>query len=187
MTAFSKAPNWYQSRLRLIGWGAALALLSLAAIAMQAGAEGVDWSITDFLLFGTMLLVLGLGLEFAVRRSGNLTFRAAAAIALFGNFFLFWINGAVGIIGPESSASNGLFLLLPIIGAVGALLSRGSATGLSKTMVASAVVQAGIGLLALFMATAAPGGSFLPVLALTGVFTLLWIASAMSFAKAARP
>ncbi len=186
MNAISKSPHWYQSRLRLIGWAAALALLSLPAVAMQAGAEGVDWSITDFLLFGTMLLVLGLGLEFAARRSGDMSYRAAAAIALFGNFFLFWANAAVGIIGPESSAPNLLFLLLPLIGAGAALATRGAPRAMAKAMVASAVVQGGIGLFALLMATASGTGSFRPVMIVTALFVLLWLASAALFSRAAR-
>jgi hypothetical protein len=55
---------------RTIGWGSAVALLLLPFIAMQLGGTGVNWSLTDFIVFGVMLGSVGGAFEVAVRASG---------------------------------------------------------------------------------------------------------------------
>jgi hypothetical protein len=57
------------------------AVLALPAIAMQLD-DGADWSAADFVLAGVLLTVVGVAIELAVRRSGNLA--TAAGIAALG-------------------------------------------------------------------------------------------------------
>jgi hypothetical protein len=82
--------------VRLIGWGGALALLALPAIAMQFSDE-VRWDREDFLAMGAMLLTLGLGLEatFGLVRQGKARVLIAALLVL--GFFAVWAELAVGI------------------------------------------------------------------------------------------
>jgi hypothetical protein len=63
-----------------VGLGVAL-VLSLPLVAMLLGAD-VAWSVTDFALAGVLLTVIGVALELAARRAGNLP--AATAIAALG-------------------------------------------------------------------------------------------------------
>ena len=39
---------------RTVGWGFAVALLLLPFVAVQVGADGVNWSLGDFIVFGIM-------------------------------------------------------------------------------------------------------------------------------------
>jgi len=83
---------------RWIGWSAAAGLLLLPAVAMQLTDE-VAWDGTDFLVFGAMLLIAGLGIELCVRIAGGRLYRAAAVAAIMAAFVLVWLQLAVGIVG----------------------------------------------------------------------------------------
>jgi hypothetical protein len=63
---------------RLAGWGFALALLLMPAIAMQISREW-NWGPGDFLVAALLIGGVGLGVEWAVRRSEGPAFRRAAA------------------------------------------------------------------------------------------------------------
>lgn len=95
---------------RIAGWGAALALLCLPAIAMQFSAE-VDWTPFDFGFAAILLLALGIGIELAARIRERRRALAAGFMALAG-FATVWINAAVGIIGHEANPLN---LAFPVI------------------------------------------------------------------------
>jgi len=58
-------------RWRIIGWGAAVAILAAPFVAMQLNAEGVEWSVGDFIAMGVMLGTVGALLELAVRMSSD--------------------------------------------------------------------------------------------------------------------
>ena len=90
---------------RVAMWGGLLALLSLPALAMSLGAEGVDWSAFDFVIMGTLLAILGLAVEAAVRFFTSWSARLAAiAVAVFV-FLLIWAELAVGLIGTPFAGS----------------------------------------------------------------------------------
>ena len=67
------------NRLRPWVWGGAAALLALPAIAMRFRASGVDWSATDFLVFGAMLAIACGLYELATRMSGDVRYRERRA------------------------------------------------------------------------------------------------------------
>ena len=171
---------------RIIGWGFAVALLLLPFVAMQFGADGVDWSLGDFIVFGVMLGVLGGGLELAVRASGNWRYRGGAALGLAGAFLVFWANGAVGIVGNEHNPWNQLFSLALLIGVAGALVARFRARGLSIAM----FVTAGSLMAAYAAATlnrpVELGAHLMVEFVGTSIFALLFVGSGILFRKAAR-
>jgi hypothetical protein len=71
--------NLYRSAIR-IALGVAL-ILSLPLVAMLITDE-VVWSLADFVLAGILLAAIGVALELAVRKAGNLA--AALGIAALG-------------------------------------------------------------------------------------------------------
>ena len=81
---------------RIAGWGAALALLALPAIAMQFSPE-VAWGPGDFLVMGVLLGALGLGIEWAVHRFAGTAARLMAGAAMLGAFLLVWAELSVGL------------------------------------------------------------------------------------------
>ena len=81
---------------RLLGWGAAALLLLAPLIAMQFTNE-VRWDATDFITIGTMLALVGLGIELAVRNLRTPRARLIAIGAVLLAFLWLWAELAVGL------------------------------------------------------------------------------------------
>lgn len=90
---------------RMMLWGGLALLLSLPALAMSLGAEGVDWSASDFLIMGTLMAVLGLAIETMVRLVRRPRERLLAIGAAVVVFLLIWAELAVGLIGTPFAGS----------------------------------------------------------------------------------
>lgn len=171
---------------RIIGWGGAVALLTLPFIAMRLNAEGVDWSPGDFVFMGVLLGSVGGLFELAIRMSPNRFYRAGAGLALLGTFLVIWVNLAVGIVGSEHNPNNQLFFIALLMGIAGAIGGRARADGMARSAITTAVAI----VLAFFMAQA--GARDEPMVRPlvegvgTSVFVMLFIASAWLFRKAAR-
>lgn len=82
--------------LRLIGWGLVVLILSAPLVAMQFSHE-VDWTGSDFLFAGVLLIGAGALIELTLavvkRRSLALVVCAAVVLAVL----LIWAEGAVGV------------------------------------------------------------------------------------------
>lgn len=171
---------------RLVMWGGAAVLLLLPAVAMQFTTE-VNWDETDFIVIGAMLAIACGTVELAARASGDLAFRAAAAIAVAASFLLIWINLAVGIIGSEDNPANLMYGGVLGIAVVGSMLALGSAARLAWTMYSAASAQMAVALIALI----AGWGSLEPpgaagILILNGFFAGLWLLSGRLFQHSVR-
>ena len=59
------------NRWRIICWGTAVAILVAPFVAMQLNAEGVNWTVGDFIAMGVMLGMVGGCLELSARMSRN--------------------------------------------------------------------------------------------------------------------
>jgi len=120
--------------------------------------------------------------------SGRIAYRIGAAVALAAGFLQVWINLAVGIVGNEDNPVNqGFYLVVAAAGAC-AFTARFRPDGMARAMLATAGLQ---GLLALAVATAPSTARDDPmgaagVLALSGGFAALWLASAWLFHWSAR-
>ena len=174
------------SRWRLVPWAIATCLLLLPLVAMQFTDE-VDWDETDFIVMGALLFGACGAFELAARLTGNMAYRAGIAVAVVGVFLLIWINLAVGIIGSEDNPANLMYLGVPGVGVVGALIGRFKPDGMARALVAAALAQ---GLVAVIAWTAGLGseGENYPqvIVVLNGFFAALWLISAWLFRKAAR-
>lgn len=73
-------------------------ILALPLVAMQFTSE-VNWTISDFLVAGSLLMFFGFLLETAIRKIHNLSSRVVIIIALLIILFLIWAELAVGIFG----------------------------------------------------------------------------------------
>lgn len=81
-----------------------IGLLCIPLVAMQFTDE-VNWSISDFAIMGTLLLVTGLGIEITLRKVTNLKYRFLIALVILALFFLTWAELAVGIFGTPFAGS----------------------------------------------------------------------------------
>lgn len=67
--------------------------------------DQVNWSIFDFVVMGILLLALGLGIEFLLRKVKKKSHRLIfVALAVF-TFLLVWAELAVGIFGTPFAGS----------------------------------------------------------------------------------
>lgn len=177
----SRRPVW-----RWLPWIGAATLLSLPAVVMAVGAEGVDWSPFDFIVMGVLLFGAAGALELALSTSGHWAYRLAAAGTVGGALLMTWADLAVGLLGPEGGLANKLLLLVPLTGLVGAAIARLRAGGMAWTTLAMAVVQLLVATVALTEPPTEKGLGWpwhIPMV--TAVFTAGWLLAAGLFHRAA--
>lgn len=167
------------SRWRLARWSAAAALLLLPLVAMQFTNE-VNWTGSDFAVFGAMLLVAGLAYEFIASAAGNTAYRLGAGVAVATAFLLVWVNLAVGFIGDEGNPANLVFVGVIALAVIGAVLARFRPAGMARALAATALAQVLVGAVAL----AGGWGTTYELTMGTTLFTALWLVSAGLFWKA---
>ncbi len=172
-------------RVRVWAWSAAALVLLLPLVAMQFTDE-VNWTLSDFIFAGALMLGVGIPMELAVRRRADRAYRAAVGVALAAAFLLVWLNAAVGIIGSEDNPANWLFGGVLAIAILGAIFARGRPSGMARVLVATALAQASVALIAVVAGLGLPYSGALELIALNGIFVALWLTSAWLFQKAAR-
>lgn len=121
-------------------------------------------------------------------RPGQTYYRMGAALAIAAAFLQVWMNLAVGIVGEPDNAQNQGFFGVAVAAAACAFTARFEAEGMVRAMLATAGVQAVLGLAvatAPITARVEPNG-VAGVLALSALFTALWLASSWLFRSSAR-
>jgi hypothetical protein len=174
------------NRWRIAGWSAAALVLLLPFVAMQFTDE-VVWDRTDFIIFGAMMVAAGGSFELAARMTGNSAYRAAVGVAVAAAFLLVWMNLAVGIIGNEDNPANLMYGGVLAVGIIGAVVVRFQPHGMARALLATALAQALVAVIALIAGEhQSPVSSVTEILGLNGFFVALWLGSAWLFRKAAR-
>jgi len=170
--------------LRLIGWGVAAALLILPLIAMQFTRD-VNWTTSDFIVWGIMLATVGGLFELAVRLSPLPSYRAGFGVALLGAFLVTRTNLAVGIVGSEDNPANQLFFLALLVGIVGAGVARLRSPGMAHAMFATAIALAAAFIIAEMRPTDEIWVPASREALGTGIFLFAFVASGLLFRRAA--
>lgn len=119
--------------------------------------------------------------------SANAAYRGGAAVALTASFLQVWMNLAVGIVGNTDNPQNQGFFGVVVAAAACAFVARLRPDGMARAMLATAGVQA---LLGLMVATAPitardPMGAT-GVAILSALFVALWLMSAALFHRSTR-
>ncbi len=163
-------------------------LLMLPLVAMQFTDE-VVWDLADFAVAGTLLFGTGLAYELVAKRSEKTVYRGAFGVGLAGAFLLFWVNGAVGIIGNEGQPANLMYGAVFAVGFIGSLMARFKPHGMARTLFAAALTQMLVPVIALLI-WPPPVTSWAPgvfgVFVLSAFFAILFVGSALLFRNAAR-
>lgn len=181
MTATDRIMNGW----RIAGWSLLASLLVLPAIAMRYTPD-VNWTPSDFAVAAVLLGLLGLGVEFAARRSGGALARIGMAVAVLTAFLLIWVNLAVGIIGSEQNDANFLFAGVLAVAAGGAVAARFHPAGMVAAMLATAAVHALVAAIALVFRLGGDAPSWpWDVVGTTVLFCTLWLTAAVLFRRAA--
>ena len=146
---------------------------------MQFTAE-VNWTLSDFVVFGSMLVAACGAYELAARVARSSAYRVAAGVAIGTGFLLVWINLAVGIIGSEHNPANLMFGGVLAVAIVGARVARLQPGGMARALNATALAQVLVALIVLI------AGWGYDAAVLAGLFAAPWLTSAALFRKAAR-
>jgi uncharacterized membrane protein len=149
--------------------------------------DEVVWGLADFAIAGAVLGGLGLMFELA-RKGGDSAYRAAAGVALAASLILLWLIGAVGIIGVDGDRADLMYLGVLAVGLVGAVIARFRPHGMARVLLAMALAQASVAVIALIAGKHRDPVTSVPELVgLNGFFVALFVGSAWLFRRAARP
>lgn len=176
--------NTVWNRFRMAAWSGAALLLLLPLVAMQFTDE-VNWTVSDFIVMGAMLLGAGGAFELALRTSGQTMYRIAAVGAVGSGFFMVWVNAAVGIIGNEDNPLNLLYFGVLALGFLGSIACRLKPRGMATTGYTMAGATALVGAVALVMERGAPYYSPVEIIAINAMFVVLFTGVALLFNHAA--
>lgn len=116
----------------------------------------------------------------------NTAYRLAVAIALGAALILVWLSLGVGIIGADGDPANRMYFGVLAVGIVGALIARFRPRGMAHTLIAAALAQALVLVIALIARLGQPYSGPLELLGLNGFFIALYVGSAWLFRNAAR-
>ena len=179
----AKATPAYRSVTRAVLVTGLILLLPL--VAMQITDE-MAWTLADFAVAGVLLVGTGLTYSF-VARAGNLAYRAGVGVALAAAFILVWTVGAVGVIGEDGDRADLMYGGVLAVGLIGAVVARFRPDGMARALLAMALAQAVVGVIALIAGKhQAPLSSVYEIVGLNAFFAALFIASAWLFRHAAR-
>jgi hypothetical protein len=120
-------------------------------------------------------------------RPGSASYQWAVGISLAAAFLIIWVALAVGIIGAPGDDPDAMYVVVLVIGGIGALIARFRPEGMARTLFVMAVAMAVVPVIALGtgiqQASATPVGVFL---LFHGILVALFVASGYLFRRAAR-
>ena len=119
-------------------------------------------------------------------KSGKTAFRAAIGIALAVAFILVWMSLGVGIIGADGDPANLMYFGVLAVGIIGAFIARFRPHGMARALVATALAQVLVAVIALITGLGLPWSGPAEILGLTGIIVALWLIPAWLFRQAAR-
>lgn len=96
MTVTNEDLDQLWKALRMLGWGAVALVMLAPAVAMQF-TEEVDWTASDFVFAGVLLIGAAGVIELVAWRVRNPVIRIGFALFVIAVVALIWIEGAVGI------------------------------------------------------------------------------------------
>ena len=120
-----------------------------------------------------------------VVRRRRRTYRRAAGTAVGGILVLVWMVGAVGIIGTEGDDPDRMYAGVLAVGIAGAVLARFRAAGMARVLLAMAVAQAAVAVIALVGGLVPAYNSPAEIVLLNAFFVGLFARAAQVFPGAA--
>lgn len=118
--------------------------------------------------------------------TNNITYTGAVGVALAAALMLVWLSLGVGIIGRDGDPANLMYFGVLAVGAIGALVARFRPRGMARALVATAIAQAVVAVIAIGAGLGQPWSGPLELSILNGFFVALFVASAWLFRRAAQ-
>jgi hypothetical protein len=113
-------------------------------------------------------------------------FGLAAGLSIVASILLIWLSLGVGIIGSDGDPANIMYFGVIAVGIIGAIIARGKPLGMARTLIAMALAQALITVIALVGKLGLPWSGPLELIVLNGFFFAMFIGSAWLFQRSAR-
>lgn len=144
--------------------------------------------IFQFVLLGLFALALFGVFRFLIgRMPGNRHYKYGMAVTMVTGFLLFWVNGAVGIIGSENNDANMMYLALLAVVFFGSLFSGFRPRPMSWVMAVAAALMVLIAILALGFGLGVSGPVWpWDVVWVTAFFCGFWLSAGWLFREAFR-
>lgn len=158
-------------------------ILLIPLVAMLFTAE-MAWGAGDFLIAWVLMAGVGFAYKLVTSRAGSVAYRVATALALGALFMLIWINLAVGFIGSEDNPANLLYGGVLAVAMLGAALARFEPSGMARAMLATALAQFLVPVVALIVWRPDFSPGVVKVVGFNFVFVLLFAGSAILFQHA---
>ena len=165
---------------------ATTSVLLLPLLAMQFTDE-VVWDLADFAIAGALLFGAGFTYELVARKGSTIAYQAAVGISVATALLLVWMNLAVGLIENEQNPANLMYAGVLVVGAIGALVARFQSREMSRALIATALAQALVPVIALLNWRSPINAGVVGVLGVNAVFVALWLLSALLFRHAGAP
>ncbi|HYX36833.1 MAG TPA: hypothetical protein VE954_27310 [Oligoflexus sp.] len=118
-------------------------------------------------------------------KKSNTPYRFAVGIALASAMILVWLSLGVGIIGRDGDPANIMYFGVLAVGIIGALMVRFRPLGMARTLLAMALAQTLVAVIALTAGLGRPWSGPLELSILNGAFVGLFVGSALLFRCAA--
>ena len=114
----------------------AAALVLVAVVVLRT-----ERSPADLMALAVDALIIVGAVVYAVTNRHNAAYRWAVSLALAATFILFWMVGAVALLGPEIGRNTAdlIYFGVPTVGVLGAIIAGFQPEGMAWTMLAAAV------------------------------------------------
>ena len=112
------------------------------------------------------------------------TYRLAVGITLVTAVLLVWLSLGVGIIGKDGDPADRMYFGVLVLGIPGTLLVRFRPLGMAGTLLAMALAQAGVAMIAIVGGLGRPWSGPLELAALNGFFVGAFLGAAWLFRRA---
>lgn len=115
------------------------ALLLIPALGTTWG-HGWNWSFRAYVLVGSIFFCVGFAYQLVTRNADKSAYRAAMGMSLLAGTLLVWLNfiQAADDINPDAV----MYFCVPLVGMIGAGLTRLRAQGMARALFATAISQA---------------------------------------------
>ena len=116
---------------------------------------------------------------------GQTAYRTATGIALAASLMLVWLSLGVGIIGRDGDPANAMYFGVLVVGIAVAIIARFQPDGMARALVAMALAQSLVTVIALGAKLGLPWSGPAEILLLNGFFIALFVGSAWLFRRSA--
>ena len=172
----------HRSTINIVLAAACILLLPMLAMLLT---DSVAWGPVDFVLAFAMLVGTGLLVD-AARKASSTPYRVAVGLAVAAALLLVWMTLALGVIGTDGDPADLMYGGVLAVGLAGAVIARFRPEGMARALLATALAQALVAVIALIAGKhEAPISSVYEILGLNGMFVALFLASAGFFRLAA--